>query len=210
MKQIVDKLNKIAKAIDSNVRMPKRKLIIDSLDAITRALKGKIIDSHLIVDKLQRIALACEDWDGGGGSDECCFDYREVSVIIDDRVSADDTEGQKAFFIDFTAMGCVVPENGRHINASPTINYEWTGEEILDNENPVLRCVNYKDFSPLQDPFYTFVIFKLDYFGCDVTITGQNCDVNENPDGLGWIVTIPERNESNISITIRLEEGTPL
>ena len=56
MKQIVDKLNKIALAIDENVEVPTSDLIIDSLDAITTAFGGTPNDSNLIVDKLEDIA----------------------------------------------------------------------------------------------------------------------------------------------------------
>lgn len=56
MKQIVDKLNKIAKKIDGSVEIPQTDLIIDSLDAITKAYGGTPNDSHLIVDKLEDIA----------------------------------------------------------------------------------------------------------------------------------------------------------
>ena len=56
MKQIVDKLNKIAKAIDETVEVPTTDLIIDSLDAITKAFGGTPNDSNLIVDKLEDIA----------------------------------------------------------------------------------------------------------------------------------------------------------
>lgn len=55
MKQIVDKLNNIAKAIDENVELPTTDLIIDSLDAITRAYGGTPSESNLIVDKLEDI-----------------------------------------------------------------------------------------------------------------------------------------------------------
>lgn len=56
MKQIVDKLNKIAQAIDESVELPTSDLIIDSLDAITTAYGGTPNDSKLIVDKLEDIA----------------------------------------------------------------------------------------------------------------------------------------------------------
>ena len=56
MKQIVDKLNKIAQAIDESVELPTSDLIIDSLDAITTAFGGTPNDSNLIVDKLDDIA----------------------------------------------------------------------------------------------------------------------------------------------------------
>lgn len=60
MKQIVDKLNKIAKAIDENVELSDRDLIIDSLDSITKAFGGTPNDSNLIVDKLDDIAGVAE------------------------------------------------------------------------------------------------------------------------------------------------------
>lgn len=60
MKQIVDKLNKIAKKIDDSVELPNTDLITDSLDAITKALGGTPNDSNLIVDKLDDIAGVAE------------------------------------------------------------------------------------------------------------------------------------------------------
>ena len=66
MKQIVDKLNKIAKAIDENVELPTTDLIIDSLDAITTAYGGTPNDSNLIVDKLEDIASVAHGGGGGG------------------------------------------------------------------------------------------------------------------------------------------------
>ena len=66
MKQIVDKLNKIARAIDENVELSDRDLIIDSLDSITKAYGGTPNDSNLIVDKLETIAGVAH---GGGGGD---------------------------------------------------------------------------------------------------------------------------------------------
>ena len=65
MKQIVDKLNDIAKAIDPNVTIPSTNLITDSLDAITKAYGGTPSDSDLIVDKLEDIAGVAH---GGEGS----------------------------------------------------------------------------------------------------------------------------------------------
>ena len=60
MKQINEKLNKIAKAIDETVELPETNLITDSLDAITKALGGTPNDSNLIVDKLDEIAGVAE------------------------------------------------------------------------------------------------------------------------------------------------------
>lgn len=66
MKQIVDKLNKIAKAIDENVELSDRDLIIDSLDSITKAFGGTPNESNLIVDKLEDIAGVAHGGGGGG------------------------------------------------------------------------------------------------------------------------------------------------
>ncbi len=66
MKQIVDKLNKIAKAIDENVELSDRDLIIDSLDSITKAFGGTPNESNLIVDKLEDIAGVVHGGGGGG------------------------------------------------------------------------------------------------------------------------------------------------
>ena len=65
MKQIVDKLNKIAKKINENVELSDRDLIIDSLDSITKAYGGTPNDSTLIVDKLDDIYNNISS--GGGG-----------------------------------------------------------------------------------------------------------------------------------------------
>lgn len=69
MKQITDKLNKIAKAIDESVELPSTDLIIDSLDAITKAFGGTPNDSNLIVDKLDDIAAVASKGGGGGSSE---------------------------------------------------------------------------------------------------------------------------------------------
>ena len=74
MKQIVDKLNKIAKAVDESVTLPNRKLIIDSLDAITDAFGGTKTNSKLIVDKLDDIAKCIH----GGVSGE----WEEVEITL--------------------------------------------------------------------------------------------------------------------------------
>ena len=67
MKQIVDKLNKIAKKINENVELSDRDLIIDSLDSITKAYGGTPNDSTLIVDKLDDIYNNIGSGGGGGG-----------------------------------------------------------------------------------------------------------------------------------------------
>lgn len=67
MKQIVDKLNKIAKKINENVELSDKDLIIDSLDSITKAYGGTPNDSNLIVDKLEDIYNNISSGGGGGG-----------------------------------------------------------------------------------------------------------------------------------------------
>ena len=68
MKQIVDKLNKIAKKINENVELSDKDLIIDSLDSITKAYGGTPNDSNLIVDKLDDIYNNIGSGGGGGGT----------------------------------------------------------------------------------------------------------------------------------------------
>lgn len=93
MKQIVDKLNKIAKAIDESVELPTTDLIIDSLDAITTAYGGTPNDSNLIVDKLDAIAEVAhggitptgtititENTEPGSPLDIAQYRYADVSV----------------------------------------------------------------------------------------------------------------------------------
>ncbi len=66
MKQITDKLNDIAKAIDPNVTLPTTNLITDSLDAITKAYGGTPTDSDLITDKLVDIRNVATMGSGDG------------------------------------------------------------------------------------------------------------------------------------------------
>ena len=87
MKQIVDKLNEIAKAIDESVELPDTGLITDSLDAITKAFGGTPNDSNLIVDKLDDIAGVAS---GGGGGDY--GDLRWVIPIQECTLTGEETE----------------------------------------------------------------------------------------------------------------------
>lgn len=79
MKQITDKLNKIAQAIDESVELPTTDLIIDSLDAITKAYGGTPNDSNLIVDKLEAIAEVAHGGGGGGGD----FTTAQLTIVGD-------------------------------------------------------------------------------------------------------------------------------
>ena len=81
MKQIVDKLNDIAKAIDENVEIPQSDLIIDSLDAITKALGGTPNDSNLIVDKLDDIAKVATGGGGGGETEMHIYTLNNPEAI---------------------------------------------------------------------------------------------------------------------------------
>lgn len=80
MKQITDKLNDIAKAIDESVELPTSDLIVDSLDAITKAFGGTPSESGLIVDKLDDIAKVATGGGGGGSTGEVLIP--EQTVII--------------------------------------------------------------------------------------------------------------------------------
>lgn len=108
MKQINDKLNMIAKAIDETVELPETNLITDSLDAITKALGGTPNDSNLIVDKLDDIAGVAEPKPTGnieltengenidiaqyatatvsvsGGGDSAPFPYVTIHIVNED------------------------------------------------------------------------------------------------------------------------------
>lgn len=79
MKQIVDKLNKIAKKIDESVEIPQTDLIIDSLDAITKAYGGTPNDSNLIVDKLEDIYNNIGSGGGGGGDSD--FTTAQLTIV---------------------------------------------------------------------------------------------------------------------------------
>ena len=92
MKQIVDKLNKIAKAIDENVELSDRDLIIDSLDSITKAFGGTPNNSNLIVDKLDDIASVVH---GGGGSAA-----KKVVIISEQTIQGELHEGEQMYTAD--------------------------------------------------------------------------------------------------------------
>lgn len=122
MKQIVDKLNKIAKKIDENVDIPNTDLITDSLDAITTALGGTPNDSNLIVDKLEDIAGVAHG--GGGGSD--LFETVELTITLAGGASYDliapafYTEEEENFIISIdenledaeNVFNIIIPTNG--------------------------------------------------------------------------------------------------
>ena len=98
MKQITDKLNDIAKAIDESVELPTSDLIVDSLDAITKAFGGTPSESDLIVDKLDDIAKVATG--GGGGSVPCLtinvemngLEYYDWSEFMPDQTVIAKTE----------------------------------------------------------------------------------------------------------------------
>lgn len=126
MKQIVDKLNKIAKKIDESVEIPQTDLIIDSLDAITKAYGGTPNDSNLIVDKLEDIynnvspavsgnieitengeninvapyATATVNVSGGGGSGQ-------YTVLATTTVTSEEDDGD--YFLDLSNLITEVP-----------------------------------------------------------------------------------------------------
>lgn len=200
MKQIVDKLNKIAKAIDENTTIPKRKLIIDSLDAITKALQGTIVNSHLIVDKLDRIAKAIKDYHGGGGNS---FEYKEVAINV-----VDNTAGQlPVVTFDAEAMGFVVPNGETHITTPVSVFYNNDDGIIVPIEYSTMWCVNFRNYSPLMPERYYGRLVVYDSGDCDVTITGNHCSVSKlstTPVEYDIIIT---PSAEDISITITLDAG---
>lgn len=162
MKQIVDKLNKIAKAIDSDVTISNRKLIIDSLDSITKAFGGTPNDSHLIVDKLDAIAEVAH---GGGeepsgtititqnGSNIDVAQYRKANVFVlpaYGTVTVRNTSSENFAFVyisnGFTCTNAIVRSNNTTLqfevptNTSKNLKYfSFMFMESIDNSIEVLN-----------------------------------------------------------------------
>lgn len=201
MKQIVDKLNKIAKAIDENTTIPKRKLIIDSLDAITKALQGTIVNSHLIVDKLDRIAKAVKDYHGGGGEE---YEYKEVAINLVDNA------GSQLPYVIFDAevMGGVVPNGDTHIHTPVPLFYVNDGGTVTPLDYDTMRVVNYRNTSPLMPARYFGRLVVYDAGDSEVTITGNHCTVNRlstEPYTEYDIVITPSAEDISITITLDVE-----
>ena len=181
MKQIVDKLNKIARAITDNVAIPNRKLIIDSLDAITKALGKTPHNSHLIVDKLDDIANAAKDWQGhgggGGGGEEAAFLYKQVKIVIVDEITGNVPYAD--FSVSLSTNGFVTPQVDKRITTPVDIFYQVDGNIIVNPEHDTMWLVNYVDFRPFLQPRYRGELNIYELINCEIEVTGTNCTVNE-------------------------------
>ena len=160
MKQIVDKLNKIAKAIDSDVTISNRKLIIDSLDSITKAFGGTPNDSKLIVDKLEDIAKYVH---GGGGT------YTETYQFIKGGTYTVTSPNL------FCNIGSDTDEILPYTDVTLNINgedcvFEWQGSEWECAEKQYSINGN-GDFLSVEEPG-TYTIAP-----CNITLTGNAVDL---------------------------------
>lgn len=167
MKQIVDKLNKIAKAIDSDVTISNRKLIIDSLDSITKAFGGTPNDSKLIADKLEDIANYVH---GGGGTYTETYQfikggtYTATSPELRLEIGDDGTEI-------FPLTDVIVNVNGEDCL------FVWRGDE-WECEEKLYSITSTADFMYVQEPG-TYTIAP-----CNITLTGNAVDLVMQPNSL--------------------------
>lgn len=167
MKQIVDKLNKIAKAIDSDVTISNRKLIIDSLDSITKAFGGTPNDSKLIVDKLEDIANYVH---GGGGTYTETYQfikggtYTATSPNLFLEIGSDSTEI-------FPLTDVIVNVNGEDCL------FVWQGNEWECAEK-LYSITSNAGFMYVQEPG-TYTIAP-----CNITLTGNAVDLVMQPHSL--------------------------
>ena len=166
MKQIVDKLNKIAKAIDSDVTISNRKLIIDSLDSITKAFGGTPNDSKLIVDKLDDIA----NYVHGGGTYTETYQfikggtYTATSPNLFLEIGSDSTEI-------FPLTDVIINVNGEDCL------FVWQGTE-WECEEKQYSITGNASFMYVQEPG-TYIIAP-----CNITLTGNAVDLVMQPNSL--------------------------
>lgn len=167
MKQIVDKLNKIAKAIDSDVTISNRKLIIDSLDSITKAYGGTPNNSKLIVDKLEDIANYVH---GGGGTYTETYQfikggtYTAASPNLFLEIGSDSTEI-------FPLTDVIINVNGEDCL------FVWQGGE-WECEEKQYSITGNASFMYVQEPG-TYTIAP-----CNITLTGNAVDLVMQPHSL--------------------------
>ena len=182
MKQIVDKLNKIAKKIDENVEIPQTDLIIDSLDAITKAYGGTPNDSNLIVDKLEDI-------------------YNNVSPAVSGNIEITEN-GENINVAPFATATVNVAGGGYELydltvtlvnnSTNPITGYRFPGLQIQEYEGQTACGVGLNDGSmyPNDDPITSvsqFIKSDLMVWSGDVRLTA------------GDVLTIS--NEINCNVT---------
>ena len=200
MKQIVDKLNKIAKKIDESVEIPQTDLIIDSLDAITKAYGGTPNDSNLIVDKLEDIAGVAHSGITPSGNIE---------------ITENTAEGEPLNIAQYaTATVNVAGDSIPKCTVSITNNTDVHIyiEDIFGDT----RCiesgyilVNPASTPPNETTTYTLMYVKdedfyyIGYNSENSTLTNMvNCEVIEEGDWTGYISPIDETLDSSFSLTI--------
>lgn len=171
MKQIVDKLNKIALAIDENVEVPTSDLIIDSLDAITTAFGGTPNDSNLIVDKLEDIAGVAHGGstptgtinitENGTGIDVAQYRYADVNVsggggensinLLDITIINNNSEEDSAQFnFYYSERNLPVFIDGHALVDIPSIDYG----ETINVKVPFMNTGTVNYYNTSCDPSY--------------------------------------------------------
>ena len=212
MKQIVDKLNKIAKKINENVELSDRDLIIDSLDSITKAYGGTPNDSTLIVDKLDDIynnvssapsgnieitengeninvapyATATVNVSGGGGLDK-----------LKTTVTITNNEGTQDSFNFMSVIGgdsyvLISSDEDYYITLEPIMTY--AGETLAYGQSIEQDWYYYAKANPFE------VVF-LQIPEASVSITTNNMTRVENNGAVGYRVTDMTAN-SSFNITV--------
>ena len=197
MKQIIDKLNKIAKKIDESVEIPQTDLIIDSLDAITKAYGGTPNDSNLIVDKLEDIynnigpavsgnieitengeninvapyATATVNVAGGGVEGPFCVLEIENTAAASGKYYIDSDQLDVNYFM------CFDPYSGYY--AYNLINYEFSEQETKTIYTIPLPIMQVPD-----DPTSIISAIAIVILDSNVTITDLvNCTVSTTATG---------------------------
>lgn len=188
MKQIVDKLNKIAKKIDESVEIPQTDLIIDSLDAITKAYGGTPNDSNLIVDKLEDIYNNIGSGGGGGG-----VDLLHTELTIQNENSADFT-----FVAPEDTLLCAGYAVGTEALGSP-INFLLT--EIIDENDTLGIDFVTKNITIPGNSEVTFMLYYLSpTANCYIipSLNVESVDNMELDDGAYYLID----NSANSSIIL--------
>lgn len=172
MKQIVDKLNKIAKAIDENVELSDRDLIIDSLDSITKAFGGTPNESNLIVDKLEDIAGVASG--GGGGLTVPLLTMNITNVGEAPALWGNCGLPIELAYIDNNYLYIESPSPDKPIPSHETVSVKLIYVRIVENEEVIYMC-------PAPDQLMTNLV---------------NCTIQQGLFAPEIIITDPTQNAS--------------